>query len=87
MTSTAVMMSPPELPAVLEDTSLPLPTPQISAVHEWTAIVQTGWQLALMPMMAWSSLYAASWQFWERSPRAKLSRAAVPGASAPTSVS
>jgi hypothetical protein len=84
MTPAALMTAIPSLPAPLENTSAPSPSPQNPDVQEWTAIIQTGWQLALVPMMAWSSLYAASWQFWERSPGAGQTRADIPGASGAT---
>ena len=78
MTRTALITSRPPLLAFLENSPQHLPSHQKSDVQEWTAIIQTGWQLALVPVMAWSSLYAASWQFWERSPRVSRYPTAIP---------
>jgi len=53
------------LPALVADMQAPSPLPEASPMRGWFDLMQTNWQLAMLPAMTWSSFYTASWKAWE----------------------
>jgi hypothetical protein len=51
--------------ALVADTQSAVPTPEASPTRGWPDLMQTSWQLAILPAKTWSSFYIAWWKAWK----------------------